>query len=158
MVTARSVAYIGCRLLALAILAKILQPVCIGTLQIIVNLGGSYPVSSQIGNILTLISGDLLTLAIIWISAGWIADQAANLEAEPNSAERWSRQDALAIGVVVAGLVAIVISLPDVAQAIASLRTNRHFFGSAITLFIGFLLVLGPQNFARLLMKFGRWR
>ena len=123
MPSARDIAFIGCRLLALFVLVSSLQAITLNSWLLLQSFRSQQEWSLQDklvewGAYTVPMAVLLVLVAILWARADWIAAKVTTgvTEAQPADAGGWSRQVALSVAVVAIGLWLVVDRLPFLVQ------------------------------------------
>ena len=176
MPSARDIAFIGCRLLALYVLYGILLTGAHSVFFLLRALGAAEENNASLldyagANVMSL-GANLAVFFLLWFGAGWIAGKVATGTSEPSEEVPvgWSRQKALSLAIVALGLWVLIHHLPvlisyaplmfieDTDPAAARFHIQPASIISAVlTTILGVLCVLGPRGIAEGIAKLRRW-
>jgi hypothetical protein len=176
----RSLAFVGCRLLALFVLVSSLQAIVFNTWFLLQSFRSQEQWSSQDkvleGAIYSVpIVALLIMVAILWWRADWIAGRVVTRPAEAavKIGGGWSPQDALSVAVIALGLWVLIDHLPALVSYLFLLINDIHPEGAEAftfalvnvqglvsTLFttgLGLLCIFGSQTVAEFIGRLRRW-
>lgn len=165
MPSARDLAFVGCRLLALYVLWFFLTYV-----------GQFIPFVLQVSawssfadaNLMLLVT-NLAVFVALWFGADRIAGMVAEGTAEPhaNQAQGWSRQAALSLVVVVLGLWILIEHIPILVSFLLQLVGEERRFeanldlgrliSAILTTSLGVLCIFGARAIAEFIGRLRRW-
>lgn len=169
MLSARDLAFVACRLLALYFLVNVIStlPYSLGSLASAFASGQPQdtPLFYQASRWLMLAS-PIVTLAmvvVLWFGAGWLAREVA--EGTPGgTTSDWSPRSLLAVGVALLGLTIVAFALPTVVLYLVYLADGAaedRWFASLVDLaarcLIGAGLILGAQRISETIARLRRW-
>ena len=170
MPSARDIAFIGCRLLALYLLFSSMLGIAFSTRFFFMNQGmSSWSLGDRVmeSAFYAVPLACLIALfAVLWWGAGWSAAKAtADMPAASvSSAESWSRHTVLAMMVTAVGLWALVGHLPIVvsysmifAWIDSPARDSTGFIAELLIVGLGLVCVLGPGRIAGTIGRLRRW-
>jgi hypothetical protein len=170
MSSARDIAFVGCRLLALYFLYFALTslPHSFWAVSSAFDARGAQAEAFFYEAALWLSFAspilNLVMVLVLWFGAGWLSKEVA--EGAPEATSTWSPQSLLSVGVVLLGLVLVSFALPQIVWHLLYLaddaeRENvfRIFeLASAILRFvIGIGLILGADYLAKTITYLRRW-
>ena len=171
MPSARDLAFVGCRLLALYFIYLALQSIP-HSFYALSNAFGAAQSQDMVQNFygaaswLSLAS-PILSLAmalLLWLGAGWLSREVA--EGAPEETATWSPQSLLSVGVVVLGLVLVSFALPQIvfyllfvadgAAEALNFQVN-YLISEVVQTIVGIGLVLGSGRIADTIGRLRRW-
>lgn len=175
MPSARDIAFIGCRLLALYILWGVLQYSAFNVPFLLQAL--SQPEASRAGQLADVsgyVAAMLVSLAIspiLWFGADWIAGKVAagTTEGQGETSRPWPRERALSVAVAVLGLWILIEYLPNLASEVAlavrdGFAHTPALVSAALTTALGLICVLGSRGIVEFvkqlrggMAKLSRW-
>ncbi len=168
MPNARTLAFIGCRLLSLFIVFQILQKSDWIFLLGSMRAGG--PSFSDIATALgALAVGYGVPFLILWFGAGWFSKRIAGGHTQETTQEPLSQRDLLSLGIALVGLFVFLIVIPRAMNSIHYyFFVNRDNYGDLLggygALFATLLsivmaawCVVGSRSVAALISKLRRW-
>ena len=168
MISARDLAFVGCRLLALYVLWFILTYVA----QSIPFVFQGLPWSAYASANLIALVANLAVFVALWFGAGRIAGMVATGTAEPHAdqAQNWSRQSALSLVVIALGLWVLIHHLPDLIGYVPLIFPDPAdeiwpdvavhpptIISAVLTSVFGLLCILGPRGIANFIGRLRRW-
>ena len=163
MPNARSLAFVGCRLLSLYILYRAIQNLGLvaSSLYLYPALKADSAPSFLEPAIATLLI-DIVVFLGLWFGAGRIADKVAGPAAEAEDREGFSRRELLATAVAAAGILVLVTAIPGlVGHIVVFVLWKQHNIAELVQLIalvvMGLLCLAGPRDIADLVMKARRW-
>jgi hypothetical protein len=167
MPSARDIAFIGCRLLALFALYRAVLSVehsILAFLQIqaaseaagMVRVFASSLYSAPVISLLTHVA----VFLVLWVGAGWIAGRVS--AGAPEGQEPWTRRSALSVAVVALGLAVLVLSVHRVIDLLQWLliRGMLEAAGAITTVLLiglGIAFILGAGAITDFIAKLRRW-
>jgi len=171
MPSARDIAFVGCRLLALYIAYGAVQSFVFNIYFILNGIIFSRGFSAfadpsrseklfEIGtNFVPLLTGFAM-FAVFWFGAGWIAGKIA--AGTPAAEGAWSPRTVLSVGVIVLGLSLLIWTIPHLASFLYNLVVEGSVAGHFLTSFLvmgslGVGLILGSQRIADFIGRLRRW-
>jgi hypothetical protein len=164
MPSARDIAFVGCRLLALYVLVGVVQSLAIGVPFLLQALWGSEEATAQRLLDTSLQHASAVTgialVAILWFGARWISGKVA--DGSPQATGQWSPRIALSLAVIFFGLYLLVWTLPYVSYLLQSLVNYGIVdMGNLASIFIqggiGVGCILGAQSVADAIARLRRW-
>lgn len=171
MLSARDIAFVGCRLLALyfVYVALVSVPHSFYALSSAFGAGQSRDIVHlfyQTASWLSLAS-PILSLAmalLLWLGASWLSREVA--EGAPEGTSTWSPQSLLSVGVVLLGLVLVSFALPQIALYLLFIADGAAdaadfqvavLASEVVQTIVGIGLVLGSGGVADMIARMRRW-
>ena len=172
----RDLAFVGCRLLALYVLASSLQAIAINTWLLLQSFRNQQQWGLQEklvewGVYSVPMAALLILVVILWRRADWIADKATAriTEAQSPASARWSPQIALSVAVVALGVWLLVDRVPVLvrfvyllfghdAEAADRFWVDIPFLVSTLfAIVLGLLCVFGAQTISGVVARIRHW-
>jgi len=164
----RDLAFVGCRLLALYVFLTVVQAQISNVFFYLQALNATEATGIVHNNEYDLYFGSaFLYLGIcfvLWFKAGWLAGKIAAGAKEPQGEVPvvWSRQSALAIVVIAAGLWVLILLVPNLTYVLSQLfqRGFVDFISVAyvvLAIVVGLVCVFTPQGIAGFIDRTRRW-
>jgi len=177
MPSARDIAFIGCRLLALYVLYGTLLMVMFNVsdfLQMIAAQEVDWRGNPYFMRTLALLIANLGVFLALWFASDWVAGKVAagTTRAKEAATTAWSRRDALSVGVTLLGLWVLVHHLPILlsymplilhGDAVEVTRNGhvsidtRSIFSALLTTVLGVFFVLGSRGITEYIARLRRW-
>ncbi|MEO3428330.1 hypothetical protein AAFN88_05695 [Pelagibius sp. CAU 1746] len=170
MPSARDIAFIGCRLLALYFLYLAVLSIPQGLFSLSSAFGVGRPQGWQLiyeASLWLVLAMPILNLAMVlllWFGAGWLSKEVA--AGAPEAVSDWSPRSLLSVGVVLLGLILISFALPQIVLyllyiadgALEAQTFQVHYLVSEIVqACVGIGLILGSQRITDFIARARRW-
>lgn len=170
MLSARDLAFVGCRLLSLYVLYGVVVMVMFNAADLLQLLASPQEIGWQPNTYVlrtaALLFANLVVFLVLWFASGWVAAKVAADTAQVTEGEAtgWSRGTILSLGIIVLGLWILAHHLPTllsyiplVLQSDTDSIGSRYLVAALLATALGVYFVLGSRGIAEFIGRLRRW-